>query len=314
MSAQPIPFISRYSRAIDQTWLDRLNAALPDERFVAAKDMQPEDKVKAAFAVVAGPEAEHLMGFSNLVWVHSTWAGVEALVEVLPKSVQVARLIDPKLTARMTEAVLAWTFFLQRDMPVYAAQQRAQIWRQQPYRSPADTQVGVLGLGELGAKAAQRLAANGFQVAGWSRSPKSIPGIDCRHGEAGLSQVLAQADILVCLLPLTPDTRHLLDTTAFAKTRPHCALINFARGPIVSETALLAALHAGNLRHAVLDVFDAEPLPTEHPYWHHPNITVLPHISAVTDPDSATKVVAANIQHWRAAGEMPTLVDRERAY
>ena len=313
-SRSPIPFISRYSAEEDERWLSRLRAALPDEIFVSSKNVEPAARQQFEFALVAGPSAQDLEGFTGLRWVQSTWAGVETLVDLLPLEVKVVRLVDPLLTERMTEAVLAWTYYLQRDMPVYAAQQRAQTWRKQPYRQPRELTVAMLGLGELGLASAQRLRSNGFTVVGWSRSQKQVPNIASYTGPAGLEQVLAQADIIVCLLPLTPETRGLLGEPAFAKTRPGAALINFARGPIVQEDALLDALSKSQVSHAVLDVFDREPLPAGHLYWTHPQITVLPHISALTDPDSATRVVAANIERWRRTGELPQLVDRERAY
>ena len=316
----PIPFISRYTDAHAEWWLEYLRAELPKERIVLPAALTPEQRAATEFALVAGPEAHHLDGFDNLKWVQSTWAGVESLVEVLPRHVHVTRLIDPELTTRMAEAVLAWTLYLHRRMPEFRRQQEQRTWFKLRYRPAAEVTVGILGLGELGRAAAERLLANGFRVCGWSHSPKDIPGVDSGVGEGGLSQVLAEADILVCLLPLTDETRGLLDGGAFAKTRnarehyPAPGFINFARGPIVVTEDLVAALDSGQLSHAVLDVFGEEPLPTDSPLWGHPDITILPHVSALTEPSTASVVVAENVRGWRRTGELPPGVDRERGY
>lgn len=310
----PIPFISRYDDATARRWIARLREVLPGERIVLPAELSAEQKAAVDFAIIGGPHAEHMAGFTGLQWVQSTWAGVEGAVEVLPKGVHVVKLVDPELTARMTEAVLAWTLYLHRDMPAYAAQQVRREWRQRPYREAAEVTVGILGLGALGTAAASRLRQNRYRVCGWSNSPKDIYGVESHVGPDGLSAVLAKADILVCLLPLTDDTRGLLGEEAFAKTRQGTSVINFARGPIVDDDALFAALDSGRLAHAVLDVHDVEPLPADAPAWLHSKITVLPHISAVTEPDSAAAVVAANVTHWRQSGQRPPGINRERGY
>ena len=316
----PIPFISRYPDAHAAWWLEYLRAELPDEEIVLPATLTPRQRATTEFALVAGPEARHLEGFDNLRWVQSTWAGVESLLEALPRHVHVARLIDPELTRRMAEAVLAWTLYLHRRMPEFRRQQEARAWFKLRYRPASEVTVGVLGLGELGRAAAERLVANGFRVRGWSHSPKDIPGVESDIGEGGLSAVLAEADILVCLLPLTDETRGLLDGAAFAKTRrprehyPAPGFINFARGPIVVEEDLVAALDSRRLSHAVLDVFDEEPLPEGSALWGHPNVTVLPHISALTEPSTAAVVVGENVRRWRRTGELPAGVDRRRGY
>ena len=320
MPHAPVPFLSRYDDAHAEWWLSRLRAAMPEERVVLPAQLSPEQRAAATFAIVAGPEPRHLRGFDNLEWVQSTWAGVETVLGVLPPHVHITRLVDPELTTRMAEAVLAWTLYLHRRMPEWRRQQTAHTWRKLRYRPAGEVTVGILGLGELGRASAERLIANGFGVCGWSHSPKDIPGVGSHTGPGGLSHVLAQADILVCLLPLTPDTQGLLGGAAFAKTKPARldypapGFINFARGPIVVTADLLAALDAGTLSHAVLDVFDEEPLPDGSPLWDHPDVTVLPHISALTEPDTASLVVAENIKRWRATGELPEAVDRERGY
>ena len=320
MPHAPIPFISRYDEVTARAWLAHLRRELPDERIVLPNELSADDKAGATFAIVGGAYVEHFAGFTGLEWVQSTWAGVESVVEALPRDVHVVKLTDPELTDRMTEAVLAWTLYLHRRMPDYRAQQSRRYWAQLPYRRADEVTVGVLGLGALGRASALRLRENGYRVCGWSHAPKDIDGVESHVGEGGLGEVLAKADILVCLLSLTEDTRGLLNAAAFAKTKvgsegvPAAGLINFARGPIVVTTDLLRALDEGRLYHAVLDVHDEEPLPPTAAVWSHPRVTVLPHISAVTEPESAARVVGANVRRWRETGVLPQGVHRERGY
>jgi glyoxylate/hydroxypyruvate reductase A len=217
----------------------------------------------------------------------------------------------------MAEAVLAWTLYLHRDMPAYLAQQRARQWRQLPYLRPADRRLGLLGLGTLGTAAARVLRAAGFAVKGWSRTPKhsdDLEGIATCSGSDGLHEVVRSSDILVCLLPLTPQTRHLVDAALLRLLPERASLINFGRGALVRTPDLIAALDEDRLAHAVLDVFDEEPLPPDSPLWLHPCVTVLPHISADTDPRTASQIVANNIGLWRQTGRIPLPVDRARGY
>lgn len=166
----------------------------------------------------------------------------------------------------------------------------------------------------MGATAARRLKANGFRVIGWSRSPKTIAGIETFHGEDGLGAVLAQADILVLLLPLTAATRGLIGADALGRMKPGASLINFGRGALIDDAALLARLDSGALDHAVLDVFATEPLPSDSPYWAHERVTVLPHISAPTSVATASRIVADNLRAWLRDGAIPRAVDRRAGY
>ena len=174
--------------------------------------------------------------------------------------------------------------------------------------------VAVLGLGQMGCTVAQCLARSGYTVQGWSAAPKVVDLVATSVGEAALSQVLASAEIVINLLPLTPATHGLFNARRLARMRPGASLVNLARGAHVVEADLLAALDGGHLRHAVLDVFASEPLPTEHPFWSHPRITVLPHVAALTDARSASVVVARNVQALRAGRAPQHLVDRTKGY
>lgn len=289
--------------------------ALPNERVCLVDDLTPAQLASVDVAIAANPPPALLEQLPNLVWLQSLWAGVEQLIApARAKQLQLVRLIDPELTRAMAEAALAWTLYLHRLMPEYAQQQRQQHWQPLPWRRANDCRVTVLGLGKLGRACAERLAANGFNVAGWSTSPRTLPGIQCYSGPAQLDEALQHTDILLVLLPLTDQTTALLNATTLSLLPKGAALINFARGAIVNTNDLLNALDTEQLRHAVLDVFETEPLPTEHRLWTHPSVTVLPHIAAPTDPHSAVQIAAANITNYRQTGETPTSVDLERGF
>lgn len=310
-----IPFISRASLAEQCNWIKHLSAAMPNEEIVLFENLTPAQKQHCEMAIVANPDPKDLLSLPELKWVHSVWAGVERMMTELPSpSFSIVRLIDENLAETMSEAVLAWTLYLHRDMPTYARQQRNSLWLQQPMVRAEDRRISVLGLGELGRVSAERLAANGFSVSGWSRHPKCLDGIECFHGESGLTDLLKQTDILVCLLPLTTQTRGLLGHENLSFLPVGASLINFARGPIIDDEVLLRKLAAGDLSHAVLDVFDHEPLPDSHPYWGNDKVTVLPHISAPTHTVSASEIVAKNIMQYRSTGRIPPAVDPLRGY
>lgn len=187
MPVPPVVFVAQEGPEQRAAWLAELQRALPEERVVAFDELSDAERRTAEIAVVANPDPADLQQLPGLRWVHSVWAGVERLVGDLGETpLPIVRLIDPQLTATMSEAVLAWTLYLHRAMPAYAQQQRRTCWQPLAYVRPARRSVGVLGLGQLGAASAQRLAANGFSVRGWSRTPKTLPGIECHHGSDGL--------------------------------------------------------------------------------------------------------------------------------
>lgn len=310
-----IPFVSRASAAEQAIWLKHLSDALPNESILPFSSLTSLQKQDCDIAIVANPDPADLLSLPALKWVHSVWAGVERIVnEIASPPFAIVRLIDPNLSRTMSEAVLAWTLFLHRDMPTYAQQQAKQSWQPLPMVQSHERRIGVLGLGELGRVSAQRLKDNGFTVAGWSRTPKQLDGMACFYGEDGLLSLLAQSDILVCLLPLTAETDSLLDQARLSCLPTGASVINFARGAIIDDNALLTLLDNGHLSHAVLDVFRAEPLSAGHPFWQHKSVTVLPHISAPTHPVSASRIVAANIDRFRITNEIPSAVDPIRGY
>ena len=310
-----IPFVSRADLAEQNIWIKHLSAAMPNEVILLFSDLTTEQKQQCDIAIVANPDPQDLLSLPSLKWVHSVWAGVERMMnELSSPPFSIVRLVDANLASTMSEAVLAWTLYLHREMPTYAKQQAAQSWVQQPMVSAKNRRIGMLGLGELGRVSAQRLVDNGFSVAGWSRHQKKIEGVECFYGAEGLALLLKQTDILVCLLPLTAETKGLMGQENLSLLPVGASLINFARGLIIDDDALLMKLEQGDLSHAVLDVFVQEPLPVNHSYWKHDSVTVLPHISAPTHPISASEIVATNIKQYRLTGNIPTAVDPLRGY
>ncbi|WP_271169282.1 2-hydroxyacid dehydrogenase [Hansschlegelia plantiphila] len=312
---EPLALVGRMDAAEETAWLDALAAALPGESVAPFRALDAQARARTEIAIVANPDPAEVRALPRLAFVQSLWAGVERLVgELGPGAPPIVRLVDPSMSRVMAESVLAWTYYLQRDMPAYARQQRSRVWAPLPYRKPRSMTVGVLGLGALGAAAASRLLDAGFTVAGWSRSAKALPGVETYVGDDGMTALLARSDIVVCLLPLTAETRGLLDARRFAEMKPGAALINFGRGPIVVAGDLIRALETGAVSHAVLDVFDEEPLAPDSPLWTRPDVTVLPHVTGPTDMESAAAVVASNVLAYRATGRLPRQVDLMRGY
>jgi glyoxylate/hydroxypyruvate reductase A len=232
----------------------------------------------------------------------------------LPPAVPVLRLVDPNLTQDMATYVLTTVLRYFRQLDQYEAQQRDVAWAQLPRPRFEDFPVGILGMGALGGAAARLLRSVGFTVHGWSRTLHCQPGVITHAGEVGLRAMLPEIAVLVLLLPLTPATRGLIDADALALLRPGARLVNAARGALVVEDALLAALDSGQVAHATLDVFATEPLPADHRFWRHPRVTVTPHVAALTDARSAAAQVAEQLRRARAGEELLHRADLARGY
>lgn len=251
--------------------------------------------------------------FTRTRAVLGLWAGVETFL-ANPTLVQpLARMVDPAMTEGMVQYVVGHVLRLNLRMDRHI-RGTGGVWDPELPPLPRDTPVAVLGLGELGGASARALAGLGFPVLGWSRRPRSIPGVLCRSGEAGLSSTLAEARILVLLLPLTPETRFLIDAQRLALLPRGAMIVNPGRGGLIDDAALLAALESGHVAQATLDVFQTEPLPPEHPYWHHPRVTVTPHIASETRPETASQVIAENIARVEAGLPLLNRVDRQAGY
>ncbi len=251
--------------------------------------------------------------FTRAKAVLSLWAGVESIVSNDTLTQPLTRMVEPGLKQGMVEWVTGQVLrhHLGLDATIVNPDH---AWK--PVYPPlaGDRTVGILGLGELGAASSQALAGLGFRVLGWSRSQKTIPGIDCRAGDDGLRAVLAVSDILVLLLPLTSATENLMDARRLAELPNGAILINPGRGPLIDDTALIAALDAGQIGHATLDVFREEPLPRDHPFWSHPKVTVTPHVASETRAKTAAEVIAENIRRGEAGEPFLHLVDRTSGY
>ena len=297
-------------------WRTLLQAALPHETFVTQRDAAPESDADIDIALVANPPAGALHGLPKLQLIQSLWAGVETLLAnpTLPADVSLARMVDPAMNAAMAETALWAVLSLQRGFFDCAAQQIARRWQPVPPVRADEICVAVLGLGQMGRAVALRLLQAGYRVAGWSARKAEVPGVLCLHGEAALPALLAQAQVLINLLPLTAATRGLLNALAFAQLPAGASLVNLARGAHVVDADLLAALDSGGLKHAVLDVFHTEPLPFAHAFWSHPKVTVLPHVAAPTDPRSAALIAARNVRALRSGQPLQHLVNRTRGY
>jgi len=294
-------------------WRTELARRVPDIDVRIWPDTGPVEAVDGA--LVWGPPPGDLARYPNLQAIFSIGAGVDHIINDpdLP-AVPLTRMVDTNMTERMREYVVLHVLRYHRRQPDYDALQRARRWEELDQPHASGRRVGVLGLGELGTSSANALALLGFDVAGWSRRPKSLDGVTTFHGAEGLPPFLAQSEILVCLLPLTAATRSIIDAGFLAQLPAGAALINAARGDHVVDPDLMAALDSGHISGATLDVFSEEPLPPDHPYWGHPKVTVTPHISAITDPVSSADQVAENIHRLRAGKALINLVDLEQGY
>jgi glyoxylate/hydroxypyruvate reductase A len=294
-----------------QSWLPLLSAALPHDRITSWDDCAPDQKIDVA--LVATPPAGVLKKLRGAKLIQSLWMGVEGLVgdPDYPKGVPLARLVDPGMVAAMSETVLAHLLDWHRRHNQYREQQRSRQWLRHTQYMASDRTVGLLGLGELGGDAARKLLALGFNVAGWSRRPRRIDGVECH---TDLSAMLPKCNAVVCLLPLTAQTRGIFNKELFSLLKPKSCLINVARGAHVVRDDLLEALDSGKLAHAYLDVFEREPLPPDDPLWAHPRVTITPHTAALTEPRTAVPKIVENIERARR-GEAPlNRVDFEAGY
>ncbi|WP_170573937.1 2-hydroxyacid dehydrogenase [Ruegeria atlantica] len=251
--------------------------------------------------------------YTRLKAVLSLWAGVEKIAGNETLTVPLARMVDHGLTQGMTEWVVGHVLRYHLGMDRHITVQDG-VWTPEIPPLATGRKVCILGLGALGEAAARTLAALNFDVMGWSRSVKDIPGVTCMHGADGLRAALSQAEIVVLLLPGTPATENTLNAETLALMPKGARIINPGRGPLVDDDALLAALNSGQIGHATLDVFRIEPLPEDHPYWTHPNVTVTPHIASETRPETAAQVICENIRRGEEGEPFLHLVDRNLGY
>lgn len=297
-----------------EAWLSALQRELPNVEIWDSPDRGRLAHVD--FAFVWKYPAGLLRRLPNLRAIFSLGAGVESILADpdLPSAVPLVRMVDPGLAIGMNEFVLMRVLHYHRAMPEHQTNQLAARWVRSVPPLPEERRIGILGLGELGALCARSLAGLGFDVAGWSRSRKSLAGISTFAGAAELPQLLRRAEILVCLLPLTPDTDAIINRKTLAQLPRGAFVINVARGQHVVDADLIEALDSGQLAGATLDAFRVEPLPAEHPFWAHPKITVVPHIAAITQVRTAARTLANNLRSLLDGKRPAHIVDRTRGY
>ncbi len=284
-------------------WLQALSAAMPEAVWLDLPAARA-DAARVQAAVVANPLPGSLQGLPVLGLIQSLWAGVDRLLAdpTLPAHVPVARMVDPAMNAAMAQTALWAVLSLHRGYFAYARRQLAGVWQTHAQRRADEVRVLVLGQGQMGRTAAASIAQQGYALSTW------------RRDGTPLATLLPAADIVVNLLPLTAQTQGLLNRDFFAALPPKASVVNLGRGAHVVDADLLAALDSGHLRHAVLDVFQTEPLPPGHAYWQHPRVTMLPHAAAGTDARSAAAVAVANLRAWRDGGQVLNVAERQRGY
>ena len=299
-------------------WVERFNRLAPDRDIRVWPETTSYDGVR--YAVCWKPPQGLLAKMPDLEVMFSLGAGVDAMLTdpELPDR-PLVRIVDPSLTARMTEWVVLQVLMHHRLQRVYDAQQRDKVWMDILQPAADAVGVGIMGLGVLGRDAAEKLKSLGFDVAGWSRTEKDVPGVACFQGEDGLDPFLARTDILVVLLPLTPETEGVIgyDLLARLRTENHmggAVLINAGRGKLQIEEDILRALADGILSGTTLDVFVEEPLPPESPFWTHPKVTVTPHVAAESDPDYLCAYILRQIEAFEAGKPLENVVDRTLGY
>ena len=306
--------VVRLGNARAEWWRDALQDLLPGVEVRLWEDAG--DKAKVEYAVVWKPPAGGLKTFPNLKCIISMGAGIDHLLAdpELPTHLPVIRTVGPDLRQRMREYLALHVLRFHRRLPDIEAAQRRKAWDQIITPPAPQRTVGVMGLGNMGSEAAHTLAELGFKVRGWSRRPKRLHGIECFHGEDQVESFLSRAEILICLLPLTPATEGILNHRLFARLPKGACLINVGRGRHLVEKDLIPALDSGQLGGATLDVLNVEPPPEDHPFWAHPKILLTPHIASLIDPASGAKVIAENLKLFIAGQPVPDMVDLKQGY
>lgn len=274
-----------------------------------------KSKERVSFAVAWRQPKNQFSIYPNLKVISSLGAGADHLLKdsSIPQHVALTRVVAPTLTDQMCDYVLLSVLAMIRNFHNYNKQQVWADWKPHTSFKKEDLMIGVMGLGNIGHKVAERLAQNGFNVSGWSNSKKTIPNV-VTYSKEQLDPFLATTNILVCLLPLTKETNEILNLSLFKKLSKPGFLLNAARGSHLVEEDLIYALDMGHLNHATLDVFQKEPLPESHPFWGRDNITITPHIASVTEPDEVAELILENYKRMRSNLELLNRVDRYKGY
>lgn len=297
-----------------EPWVREFAALMPQAETVAWKEgaaLPPCD-----YAVVWSPTPALLDQLAHVRAIFLMGAGVDALLklgEALPP-VPIVRLGDAGMGVQMAEYVSHAVLRYYRHFDDYEQQARHGVWDPLPLTPKEEFAVGIMGLGRLGLPVVEAMRLFGFPVRGWSRTPKDIPGVECFHGEEGLEPFLRGTKVLVCMLPLTPETANLLDRHNLGKLQPGAYLINVSRGAILAEPDLMTMIRSGQIAGATLDVFRHEPLPAPHPFWNEPRISITPHISALTVRHDAVRQILEKIAKLESGQPVDDIVDRDLGY
>jgi glyoxylate/hydroxypyruvate reductase A len=306
-------FLYKADPARGEQWASLFAQKLPDVPF----HIWPDTGDAAAVRYLAAwqPPEDPLRALPNLEVIFSVGAGVDQFdLSGVPAHIPVVRMIEPGIVEGMVEYVTQAVLTIHRNHLDYAIQAAQQVWKALPVRAAGSRRIGVLGMGMLGTAVLERLRLFGFPCAGWSRSGGNIDGVDCYAGAESLDAFLARSDILICLLPLTPATRGMLDATLFSKLPRGASLVQTGRGPHLNQGDLMDALASGQLENAILDVTDPEPLPAGHPLWTHPRVRITPHVASATRPEGAVNVVIDNLRRHEQGLPMIGQIDRSRGY
>lgn len=295
-------------------WLPALQLAAPDLEVRLASDLGDPTQVDAMLTWKVDPAL--IENLPNLKLLYAVGAGVDYLLEIARRRPQlrIARIVDDAVSADVATLAVAGALQWFRDLPHYVSNEEVSRWEALPVRSTAATTVAVLGLGRIGSAAAQAFKALGFEVCGWSRSPQVQAGLECFAGAQGLRELLPRAQILVCTLPLTPDTAGLVSAELLSQLPAGAFVVNVSRGDLLDEAALLAALDGGRLAGAFLDVTVQEPLPAGHPLWRHPAVRITPHVGSRTQPGRVAPQIVENLRRLRAGEPLLNLVDPAAGY
>ncbi|MDE3114200.1 MAG: glyoxylate/hydroxypyruvate reductase A [Pseudomonadota bacterium] len=316
MRTDPITLLLDVPPGWTGRWAEALRALLPDAT-VLVNGVDDYAPARIDYAATFRPKPGFLKTLANVKVVFSLGAGVDGIVcdPDYPRQIPLVRFVDHTLARDLAQYVVMHVLIHHRAQRAFDAAQSRREWRQHPQFVPAeDRRVGILGLGEIGALTAARLRDLDFPVTGWSRTRKAVAGVASFAGLSELPKFLAGADILVCLLPLTAETRGILNAKTFAQLPKGAFVINAARGGHLIEPDLIAAIDSGHLCGAALDVFQTEPLPETSPLWAHPKITVTPHVAAITDPVAAASSIAAGIAAHQRGDVLENVVDLARGY
>lgn len=294
-------------------WAEVLAQQAPDLAFHIWPDHGDPQRVE--YLVAWEPPPGWVAAFPNVRVLFSSGAGVDQLdLASVPGHIQVVRMVEPGIVRGVVEYIVMAVLMLHRRMPEYRRQQADAVWRSVKIAEAPDCRVGVMGLGVLGQAALERLGAFGYRRYGWSRTARRIAGVTTFAGDESLEEFLSCCDVLVCLLPLTAQTRGILGRRVFSALPAGAGLINAGRGAHLEESALLDALDSGRISEAILDVTEPEPLPGSHPFWTHPRITLTPHIAGSTQPQTAALALLDNIRRHQRGEPMHDAVDRSRGY